>query len=146
MKMFETWLRMVFSDRTSSAAMAWLLRPRATSRRTSSSRGVSSGNAAVGVGALARRAAKYDVIRPASAGPEDDAAVGHRVDRPHDLRLVGALHQVAASTRLDRGEHRLVVVHGQHQHRCRRMGGGDQAGCLHAVHLGHVEVHHHDVG
>jgi hypothetical protein len=46
-----------------------------------------------------------------------------------------------------RGEHRgVVVVHRQHQNADLRAGGDDATGGLDPVELGHVEVHHDDVG
>jgi len=50
--------------------------------------------------------------------PEDRLPGGHRVDRPDDLVLGGALQQVAGGAGAHRVEQRVLVVdHRQHQHR-----------------------------
>ena len=129
---------------TSAVAISVLERPAAISLRTSISRGVrSSGGGAVAGGGVedGRDEALLD-CRVEVRAPGGDGA-----DRLFDLFGAGVFGQVAAGAGLQCGEQRLVVGIGGEDEDLRLGEGGADVACrLGAVHLGHAQVHEHDVG
>ncbi len=89
-----------------------------------------------------------EVAHPArQGGPEDDLALGHGGDRAKDVVRRGALEDVAARPGPHRGEDgRVVLEHGEHQHRGPRQARGQGAGRLDAARAAQVDVHQDDVG
>jgi hypothetical protein len=120
---------------TSSAAISALESPRATSVRTSRSRGVSS--ASCGGGMLG------GAVRANCSMSRDD------VDRGDQLLGRHVLEQEAACARAQRLVDVLVEVERrQHEHgdRIAVRFGEDPAGRLQPVEPRHLDVHEHDVG
>ena len=114
--MLATWVLVVCSLTTSSAAISALERPRAISRRTSSSRAVSSSSAA---GAAVGSWPRGEVLdqAPGDRGREQRAAVGDDADRGQQLVLGGVLEQEAARAGAQRLVDVLVEVEGgEHEH------------------------------
>jgi hypothetical protein len=81
---------------------------------------------------------KYSITRRATSGP--------KIASPLPTARI-ALQQVAARAGAHRGEDRVVVLeHRQHEHPDVGAARDDLARRLDAVQLGHLDVHHDDVG
>ena len=138
------WVLTVAALTTSAAAISVLERPAAISLRTSTSRVVSSsGSVAFCRGGVedGRDEALLD------GRVEVGVSVGDGADRAFDLFGARVFGEVAVRAGLQGGEERVVVgVGGEHEHVRVGQRGADRACRLGAVHLGHAQVHEHDVG
>ena len=90
-----------------------------------------------------------EVVEDAAGGarPEDGLTTGDAAQDRGDLVFIGVLEQVAACAGTHRGQQQLVVLeHREHDDADRRVGGGDAAGRLDPVELGHAQVHDDEIG
>ena len=142
--MLATWVLIVCSLTTSSAAISALESPRATSRSTSSSRGVSSSSAAGGSGARARRA-NSSISRRVTVGAKQRAAGGDDADRGDQLLLGRVLEQEAARAGAQRLVDVLVEVEGGEHEHARPAGAARCAASPRRRRARHPDVHEHDV-
>ncbi len=89
-------------------------------------------------------------LRDQAAGDarrDDGVAARDHADRGQDVLQSHVLDQEAAGPGAQRAVNVVIVVErGEHEHARARIVGGDQLGCLDAVHARHADVHHHHIG
>ena len=134
----------------SSSAISALERPRPASASTSRSRSVSTARAVVvdGPGPLGARREVRDQLA-GDPGRQERLALGDHRMACEQVGRLRVLEQEPAGAGSQRLEHVLVEVERrEHQHPGARAGGvvGDASGGLDPVHVGHADVHQHDVG
>jgi hypothetical protein len=78
--------------------------------------------------------------------PEDHFTQRYGLDRPNDLVLSRVLEDVAGRTGAQGGEYGIVVIeHRENKDARRSARSRKNRSRVDPVHLGHVDVHHHDI-
>ena len=144
-----TWVLTVVSETISSAAISALERPRATQRKTSSSRAVSSSRPGGGAGGVGEAAANSWISRRVMRRRQQRLALRDDPDARGELLGRDVLEQEPGRAGAQRLVDVLVEVEGgEHQDAHRVLAGlrEQPPRRLDPVELGHADVHQHDVG